>query len=238
MDATTSRDNTVTVPTSSASSNVLLTSDVSLDNSMVSKPSQAVMQTLKPLHRRRGESNLTPSITTSLSSSSSDFMTSGSSVHFNLELPREKWLGHKTNTTIATTTSNSNCGTNCSKTGLEDGMKWIDQRLSNNNDSQGEEGKAEKEEHLEQNLLKSADGKQATEFHVPMQDSTSSCCDSALRILSDEPQQGRTMDSYKSELLLDNMQFFNQYKDQAGRLEGDIDENEDLDNLDLEDDLE
>jgi hypothetical protein len=222
---------TVTTPSAFiASTNSCLLSKASEEYTVVSKPNQALKQTLKPLPRSRDGSNLTRSTTTSSASSSFESTaTSASLVLLNSDLSREKSLIPKTNTTFASTATYINSDSGCDKTECNNDREWIDLWLLNTKDNN-----KSKEDHLSQ----WNNWKQVTDVHVTLRDSASNCCDSALRILSDEPQQRQIIDSYKKELLLDNMKFLQQYNEAAGCLDGDIDGNGDLDDLDLEDDVE
>jgi hypothetical protein len=138
-------------------------------------------------------------------------------------------LGQKTNNTIASTPNYStNDITSCSKTECENDGELIDHSLLKSIDN-----RKSKEDHLSQ----WADWKQVNDFYVPLRDSASKCCDAALRILSDEPRQRQLIDSYKKELLLDNMELLRHYEEEPGCLDGCIEEYDDLDDLDLQHDV-
>jgi hypothetical protein len=227
MDATTAcTSNSSTDMASSSSTNLCHFSKFPSDYSVVPKPSQALMQTLKPGVCIPSGSRLTRSTTITSSSLSFATDTAASLTLFKFELPRSKSLSHKTKTTIATTT-------NSGETDWEKDLEWLSNSLlktydGNQKSQNEEEGKEVDDDHSDM-----TDGGQVIDFQVPLRVSASSMYDSAHRT-----EQHRPNDLYKRGLLLDDPNVLQRSKSNNGCWDWGIDVSDDLVDFDLEDDVE
>jgi hypothetical protein len=227
MDATTAcTSNSSTDMASSSSTNLCHFSKFPSDYSVVPKPSQALMQTLKPGVCIPSGSRLTRSTTITSSSLSFATDTAASLTLFKFELPRSKSLSLKTKTTIATTT-------NSGETDWEKDLEWLSNSLlktydGNQKSQNEEEGKEVDDDHSDM-----TDGGQVIDFQVPLRVSASSMYDSAHRT-----EQHRPNDLYKRGLLLDDPNVLQRSKSNNGCWDWGIDVSDDLVDFDLEDDVE
>jgi hypothetical protein len=110
-----------------------------------------------------------------------------------------------------------------SKSPLDGDMDWIDGLLTNKNHKNKKNQEKQPQDHQEPFMA---------DFHVPLRESVSRCCDRALSILADDPTN-----AYKRELLLDNLKIMEQEVHSAAFI-SDYDGDDLLSHGDLEEDLE
>jgi hypothetical protein len=210
MDATTSWiNNDSAVTSSSSSSNLCLPSKVSPTDLVVSKPSQALIQSLKPLPRHLGGISRTRSttLTKSLSSTTS---TCASLVQLKLELTRSKSLGHTNSTTTATI-----------EIGCETDWKNDLERINNLFHKNSKKDEEQEEDADLSHIM--TNGEDVTEFHEQLRDSASNWYDS--------------IDVYQRGLLLDSPNFLQHQKNKTLCCDGDCNESDDMVDFDFGDDI-